>query len=202
MATSVYEYKATPITLMGLLGLSDDQIKQHEKLYNGYVTNVNKLNSEIARLVDEGKESTPEFAEQKRRLGFEYNGMILHELYFGNMKPNGGELPSASPLYARIVESFGSYENWDKDFKAVAKMRGVGWAIMYQNPTNGLLSNHWVTLHEEGHPAGYIPVLIMDAWEHAFTVDYAPTERPKYIEAFFKNVDWQVCANRLVMLEH
>jgi len=198
MATSVYEYKAVPITLTGLVGLSDEQIKQHEKLYNGYVANTNKLNTQIADLVTAGKEASPDFAELKRRLGFEYNGMILHELYFGNMKADGGELSSASPLYARIVDSFGSYENWEKDFKAVAKMRGVGWAIMYQNPSNGVLSNHWITLHEEGHPAGYVPILIMDIWEHAFTVDYAPTERPKYLDAFFKNIDWTVCASRLV----
>ncbi|WP_218082565.1 superoxide dismutase [Anthocerotibacter panamensis] len=200
MATSVYEYKAVPITSLGLLGLSDEQIKQHEKLYNGYVTNVNKLNTEIAQLLGASKEASPEFAELKRRLGFEYNGMILHELYFSNMKSDGGELPSSSPLFARIVESFGSYETWEKDFKGVAKMRGVGWAILYQNPANGLLSNHWITLHEEGHPAGYVPILIMDIWEHAFTVDYAPTERAKYIDAFFKNIDWTVAANRLVQI--
>ncbi len=198
MATSVYEYTSTPILLTGLVGLSDEQIKQHEKLYNGYVTNVNKLNVELAELVSTGKEGTADFSELKRRLGFEYNGMRLHELYFGNMKAGGGPLASSSALYAKLVESFGSFESWEKDFKATAKMRGVGWAILYQDPVSKTLSNHWVSMHEEGHPVGFIPVLVMDIWEHAFTVDYKPTERPKYIDAFFANLDWAACESRLV----
>ena len=76
-------------------------------------------------------------------------------------------------------------------------MRGVGWAICYENPANGRLSNHWITLHETGNVAGFNPVLVMDVWEHAFLLDYKPAERPKYIEAFFSNIDWNVCDERL-----
>ena len=86
---------------------------------------------------------------------------------------------------------------WKKDFLGVAKMPGVGWAMLYQDPNTGWLSNHWITLHQDGVPAGYAPILVMDGWEHAFMRDYLATERAKYVDAFFKNVDWEACEKRL-----
>jgi Fe-Mn family superoxide dismutase len=77
-------------------------------------------------------------------------------------------------------------------------MRGVGWAIAYQDPKTGRISNHWITLHEDGNVAGYKPILVMDVWEHAFLLDYKPADRPKYIEAFFANVDWKAAESRLL----
>jgi Fe-Mn family superoxide dismutase len=93
--------------------------------------------------------------------------------------------------------SFGNYGIWKADFVGIGKMRGVGWAICYQNPANGRLSNHWITLHETGNVAGFAPILVMDVWEHAFLLDYKPAERPKYIEAFFSNIAWNTVENRL-----
>jgi Fe-Mn family superoxide dismutase len=106
--------------------------------------------------------------------------------------------PRRNSAFHRAAEhSFGSYETWKKDFVGVGKMRGVGWAICYQNPDNGSLSNHWITLHEVGNVSGFLPVLVMDVWEHAFLLDYAPADRPKYIEAFLSNIDWQAVEARL-----
>ena len=140
----------------------------------------------------------PAYSELKRRLGFEYNGMVLHEYYFGNLKQGGGGDPDHNSAFFKAAEaSFGSYEIWKADFASVGKMRGVGWAICYQDPEQGRLSNHWVTLHEVGNVAGFSPVLVMDVWEHAFLLDYKPAERPKYIEAFFSNIDWQAVEGRL-----
>jgi len=76
-------------------------------------------------------------------------------------------------------------------------MRGVGWAICYHDPSSGRLSNHWITLHETGNVAGYNPILVMDVWEHAFLLDYKPSEREKYIEAFFFNINWDTIEDRL-----
>jgi len=74
----------------------------------------------------------------------------------------------------------------------------VGWAICYQDPHTGRLSNHWVSLHEVGNVAGFTPILVMDVWEHAFILDYAPSQRPKYIDAFLANTDWEAVDHRLV----
>jgi Fe-Mn family superoxide dismutase len=140
----------------------------------------------------------PAYSELTRRLGFEYNGMVLHEYYFDNLKSGGGGDPDRTAKFIESAESsFGSYEIWKTDFVGIGKMRGVGWAICNQNPANGRLSNHWITLHETGNIAGFDPVLVMDVWEHAYLLDYKPAERPKYIEAFFSNIDWSMVEKRL-----
>src|SRR3954463_6364648 len=190
-------YKPKQFNLSGLDGISDRTLEMHFALYAGYVTNTNKLTDELLEMVKQGQTATPAYAEMTRRLGFEYNGMILHEYYFGNLKPTGGDLDRTSKLAKELEKSFGSVDTYLADFKAVCTMRGIGWAITFQDPTTKLLSNHWVTLHNDGNPAGYTPILVMDAWEHAFVPDYKPTERAKYVEAFLSNIDWKAAESRL-----
>lgn len=184
--------------LKGLKGISDAVLEVHFKLYEGYVNRTNKLTESLMALCKEGQAAgtNPAYAEMTRRMGFEYNGMILHEYYFGNLKP-GGATQAAGKLKGALEKSFGSYETWLTDFKAVATMPGIGWAILFQNPENGLMSNHWVTLHEDGNPAGFKPVLVMDAWEHAFVPDYKANERAKYVDAYFQNIDWEAAESRV-----
>ena len=194
-------YQAKQFDLSGLSGISDQTLEMHFKLYEGYVKETNKLTEKIAEFLQDGKvdqEEMPAYSELTRRLGFEYNGMVLHEYYFGNMKRQGAGDPNRSSAFFQAAEaSFGSYDIWKADFVSVGKMRGVGWAICYQNPANGRISNHWITLHETGNVSGFVPVLVMDVWEHAFLLDYKPAERPKYIEAFFSNIDWEAVTGRL-----
>ncbi|HEY9788572.1 MAG TPA: Fe-Mn family superoxide dismutase [Candidatus Obscuribacterales bacterium] len=184
--------------LKGLTGISDKTLEIHLGLYSGYVKNTNILNERVIELTEAGKSGTPEYSELKRRYGFEYNGMRLHEYYFGNLKPGGSELKDSSPLGRAIIDTYTSIDVWKNDFFKVGSMRGVGWAILYQDPETKVLSNHWITLHEEGNVAGFVPLLVMDVWEHAFLLDYKPAERPKYIEAFYSNIDWAAVEARLV----
>jgi Fe-Mn family superoxide dismutase len=174
----------------------------HFKLYEGYVKETNKLTERIASFLEDGQvdqEEMPAYSELTRRLGFEYNGMVLHEYYFENLTKRGTNEPAQHSIFARAAElRYGDYTRWKADFVGIGKMRGVGWAICYQDPTSGYLSNHWVTLHEVGNVAGFKPVLVMDVWEHAFLLDYKPAERSRYIDAFFSNVDWNVVEQRLL----
>ena len=200
MGTST-TYTAKTFDLSDLNGISNETLAMHFKLYEGYVTNTNTYNQRIADLLGEGDLDATKvaaFSEIKRRFGFEYNGMVLHEYYFENMVKNGtGDPTSGSAFLAAAEKSFGSYERWKADFVNTGKMRGVGWAATYQDPSNGEISNHWINLHETGNVAGYTPILIMDVWEHAFIKDYAPADRPKYIEAFFSNINWDAVYGRL-----
>ncbi len=198
MADKKYTPKTFP-QLKGLKGISDGLLETHLKLYEGYVNRTNKLTETLLGLAKEKQAagSNPAYAEMSRRMGFEYNGMVLHEYYFGNLKPGSSDTGPGAKLKAALEASFTSYDIWLADFKAIATMPGVGWAITYQNPENGWLSNHWVTLHEEGNPAGFKPVLVMDAWEHAFVPDYKATERAKYVDAYFTNIDWAAAESRL-----
>jgi Fe-Mn family superoxide dismutase len=202
MATLVQEtYAPKKWNLSGLTGISDKTLEIHFGLYEGYVKNTNLLNEQIGEIVRAGNAAgaNPQFAELTRRLGFEYNGMRLHEFYFDNMTKSGNGAPTSGRLHEAIGKSFGGFDTWKKDFAAVGGMRGVGWAIAYQDPWTGRVSNHWITLHEEGNVAGFQPILVMDVWEHAFLLDYKPSERAKYIEAFFANVDWKAVEARLVV---
>src|SRR5262249_35227617 len=163
MKTNGLSYQPRRFNLSGLNGISDKTLEMHFKLYEGYVNETNRLNEKISAILEDGKvdhEEMPAYSELNRRLGFEYNGMVLHEYYFENMKKGGtGDPKTTSPLHKACEHSFGSYAIWKEDFVGVGKMRGVGWAICYCDPTNGSLSNHWITLHEVGNVSGFIPVL-------------------------------------------
>jgi Fe-Mn family superoxide dismutase len=172
--------------LRGLKGIPDPLLEAHFKLYAGYVKNINLLRRRLGELGP----GTPEFSELHRRVGFEINGMRLHELYFENLSPGGGTVGSTMKSF--MEKGWKSFDAWQAEFAGIAAMRGVGWAILYQDPVTGALSNHWIGLHEEGHPAGFRPLLVLDVWEHAFT----GMERPKYIDAFLANVGWETVEAR------
>ncbi|MBI3297961.1 MAG: superoxide dismutase [Elusimicrobia bacterium] len=173
----------------GLADIGEEQIAQHWTLYEGYVKNVNLLNEKLQALSGKG-DFGPEFAELKRRVGFEYDGMILHERYFGVLKAGQRPLGDDAELTKLLKKSFGGFRNWLEEYKAMGAMRGVGWVILYYDPFERVLTNHWIGLHEDGHPAGFAPILVMDVWEHAYMIDGGVDGRAAYVEAFIKNVDW------------
>lgn len=174
--------------LIGMEGFSETLLKNHFTLYQGYVTNTNKLLDTLAQMLKDGNTASPEFAELKRRLGWEFNGMRLHEYYFENL---GGKTAfnDSGKLAQAISANFGSFEAWLKDFRSTGTMRGIGWVVLYQDILSGKLINFWINEHDVSHPAGCNPLLIMDVFEHAFMIDYG-LKRADYIEAFFKNLKW------------
>ena len=181
--------------LLGLPGFSDQMLKNHFTLYQGYVTNVNKMSGSLAAMSKADNVSTLEYAELKRRFGWEFNGMRLHELYFGNMKKDGFAISSASPLKQKIVKDFGSLEAWEKEFRATAAMRGIGWVVLCYDQESDTLINIWVNEHDVGHLASTASLLVMDVFEHAFMLDYG-TKRADYINAFFSAIDWDTVSSR------
>lgn len=185
--------------LLGTSGFSDTLLKNHFTLYQGYVTNTNKVNEALEQMLKDNKTGTPEFAELKRRFGWEFNGMRLHEYYFENL---GGKttLDKYGPLGKQIQCDFGSYEVWEKDFRAVGTMRGIGWVVLYQDNLSGRIFNVWINEHDVSHLAGCNPILIMDVFEHAYMPDYG-LKRADYIEAFFKNIDWGVADSRMEVIK-
>jgi Fe-Mn family superoxide dismutase len=188
----------------GLDGLSAGLLEQHVKLYQGYVTRTNALLAKTTKMVESGdhindqKAPVPEYCELKRRFGFEFNGMVLHEYYFKNLVKGGSEIPTGSPFTKAVEKDFGSLQNWRSDFDAISKAPGVGWILVVQDPRTKRILNHWVGMHEDGNIAGFHVVLALDLWEHAFVGDYLPTERGKYLTAFGKNIDWEAVAGRVV----
>ncbi len=190
------EYKTKDFSnLLGINGLSDNLLKLHFALYNGYVTNINKLLNILQNMTKEGKIATPEFAELKRRFGWEFNGMRLHEYYFENLTKKGKKLDQNTKIFKKIEEDFENYENWEKDFKGTGTIRGIGWVILYLDQESKRLCNVWINEHDGGHLAGGIPLLVMDVFEHAFMLDYG-TNKTDYIKIFFENIDWEIVNKR------
>jgi len=181
--------------LLGLKGFSDQLLKNHFALYQGYVANTNKLAELLAGMLKEGKTAAPDFSELKRRFGWEWNGMRLHEYYFENISKDPAMLPPDSPFLKKAAEDFGSCETWEKDFRATGSMRGVGWVIAYYEPRSKKIYNTWINEHDTGHLVGAIPLLVMDVFEHAYILDYG-IKRADYIDAFFKAIDWDAVAKR------
>lgn len=190
------EYKVqNEIKPKNLKNISQNQIDQHWSLYEGYVSQVNSINKELAQLRVQGKGSSQMYSDRRRRYGFEYNGMVLHELYFSNLanikqKEVSGELKKA------IEKTFGSIKEWKEDFKNAGKTRGIGWVILYLDPTTKNLINAFVDDHEIGNISNFKPILVMDVWEHAYMVDHGVKGRPDYIDAFFNNINWPIVEQR------
>jgi Fe-Mn family superoxide dismutase len=183
--------------LLGTEGFSNTLLNNHFTLYKGYVTNTNKLTETLDALLKEGKLATPEYAELSRRFGWEFNGMRLHEYYFENMAKGGAPLDKSGGLSGIITREFGSYEQWEKDFKGTGTMRGIGWTALYFDPIAKHLYNVWINEHDGGHLSGCVPLLIMDVFEHAFVTDYQ-LKRADYIEAFFKAISWKTVSDRFL----
>ena len=183
--------------LSGLQGISDATLEMHFSLYEGYVKNTNTLIELTQQMRERGQaKDDPRFAELVRRMGWEFNGMRLHEYYFDNLTKSPRQSRSGQ-LYDLLGASYGDVETWRKDFFAVGDMRGVGWAIAFFDPVTKQITNHWTEQHQDGNLAGFIPIVVMDCWEHAFIKDYKPSERGKYIEAFYANLNWDACESRL-----
>ena len=181
--------------LLGMEGFSETLLNNHFGLYQGYVANSNKVLDALDDMLKSEKTGAYEYGELKRRLGWEFNGMRLHELYFDNLGGNG-VLDGKSALAKKLVDNFGSLEAWANDFKATGAMRGIGWVVLYEDTVDGKLVNCWINEHDGGHLAGCTPLLIMDVFEHAYMVDYG-TKKAGYIDAFFKNINWNVVAARV-----
>ncbi|HPX94052.1 MAG TPA: Fe-Mn family superoxide dismutase [Candidatus Moranbacteria bacterium] len=181
--------------LIGLPGFSERLLRNHFTLYEAYVTNANKIMETIAGFQIDEKMATLEYAELKRRFGWEYDGMRLHELYFENIAKEKCVIDQDSQLYNKITEDFGSFDNFIKQFMATGAMRGIGWVVLYFDTKADKLIIAWINEHDTGHLAGCAPILVMDVFEHAFMIDYE-TKKASYIEAFMKVACWSVASDR------
>lgn len=177
-----------------LFGISKKNIEEHLKLYAGYVKNANSILEKIPVYRDYAKED--DFApyvvsELGRRFSFEYNGMRNHEIYFSSLEGKATPMPEGH-LKQAIEKTFGSFDTFLSDFKTLAATRGIGWAVLWYDKKSGMLLESWVDEQHLGQLSGAEMILAIDMWEHAFVYDYATSEKKKYIEAFFANLNWEV----------
>lgn len=189
-------YSPKTFNLPALDGLSEKQIKAHLALYEGYVKHVNVIMEKLGAVRNRKLELDPYIvAELRRRFAFEFNGMRMHELYFAQLEAGSKKLEAGSALAAAAGAKYGE-AGLVAHIKEVAGSRGIGWVVVYSDPTAKTIHTVFVTDHEVGQLAGLPIILALDLWEHAYMVDYAPAEKNKYIDAFFANLNWGVAEKR------
>lgn len=189
------EYTARTFNLPDINGLSKEQLDLHIGLYEGYVKHVNLLHSQLNKLAAEGETYTYAIAELQRRLGFEWNGMHLHELYFEVLEDGPKTLLADTELYKALSTQYGSFSNWFDIFSKISA-RGPGWAILNYDPRAKRFFHTWVADHEVGQLATLPAILVIDHWEHAYLVDYTPGEKGAYVAAYLAAVNWEFIAKR------
>lgn len=179
-------------------GIGSKSIEEHLKLYAGYVKHSNLILEKIAEYSVDSEKNAYVLGELQRRFGFEFDGMRNHEYYFEQFEGGASDLPTDGKLIEAIVKDFGSVEAALTRFKAIAMTRGIGWAIMYYDTETKRLLNAWVDEQHLGHLTGLKVVVALDMWEHSYMLDYVPSEKKKYVDAFFKNINGKKIEERFV----
>ena len=176
--------------------VNQSQFEAHMRLYEGYVTNINKIDAELFEGTAQREQSNTTFSyyrELKRGETFALNGVILHELYFENI---GGNTPEPDQTAREMLElDFGSLQNWQEDFIATAKA-SRGWAVLCYDQRSDRLRNISLDAHDLGNIAYSAPILILDMNEHAYFLQYAD-KKADYITNFMKNINWTVIGERV-----
>lgn len=186
------KFEEIKFTIPALKGISVKNIEEHLKLYSGYVKNTNLIVEKIGEYSADLEKNAYVVGELQRRFGFEFNGMRNHEYYFKSLEGGTKTLPENSKLKIAIEKQAPSFDVWLTGFKALAMTRGVGWAILYYDKQTGQLMHTWVDEQHLGQLNGLNWILGIDMWEHAFVYDYPTSEKKKYVEAFFENLNWEV----------
>lgn len=174
--------------LQNIGNISNEAMALHLKLYVGYVTNTNTIRDKLAKIGSNVAENLQEFNELHRRFGWEYNGMKLHEIFFGNLTNDKTSPDPSLPLIQRITETWGSFDAWKAEFYNIAKMRGFGWTMLMQEES-GQLFNTWINEHDVGVRANGKILFVADMLEHAYIADFG-TDRVPYLDSLFEHVDW------------
>ena len=191
-------YTAKTFTLPALPGISEKQLSVHLALYEGYVKHVNLIAVKLGAVRAGSLELDPYIvAELRRRFAFEFDGMRMHEYYFEQLESGAGAQDGESSLAKAAAEKYGSYDGLVTHIKEVAGTRGIGWVVVYADPhAEDALHTVFVGDHELGQLSGLPILLALDLWEHAYMVDYVPSEKKNYVDAFFANLNWAVVEKR------
>ena len=189
-------YKEREFDLPDLAGISKKNIIEHLKLYSGYVKHSNLIQDEIKKLSEDREKNKFAIGEMRRRLGFEFDGMRNHEYFFEQLEGGAKDHPKDCLFQDKVEAVWGSYDAWLADFKDTATTRGIGWAVTYYDKENDHMMNFWIDEQHIGHPTGLMFAFGLDMWEHSYVYDYPTSEKAKYVDAFFKNVNWEAVDQR------
>jgi Fe-Mn family superoxide dismutase len=190
------EYQAKTFNIPALDGISAKSIEEHLALYAGYVKNFNAMSAFLPEYAKDAEKNNHALAEIIRRRSFEFDGMRLHELYFAQFEGGSTPLTTSSPLAKQIEVEYHKFEYFIEMFRMIGLMRGPGWALLYWDKEAKQFLTGFSGEQHQGHFATLPVILALDVWEHAFLLDYGALGKAKYIDAFFKNLNWGVVEKR------
>jgi Fe-Mn family superoxide dismutase len=184
-------------SINGVSGLSEKQMSEHYKLYEGYIKKANEI-SEKLTTVDRSTANATFSDLRALKLGYSFavNAIKSHELFFGNLSGDG-KAPSGF-LGQQIEKHFGSFDAWQADMKATG-IAARGWVWTAFDWQNGTLFNYLGDAHDAFPIWHATPLIALDVYEHAYFMDYG-VARADYIESFFKNLNWQEAENTAIKL--
>jgi Fe-Mn family superoxide dismutase len=190
------DYTEKKFNIPHLEGISDESVKQHLALYAGYVKNFNAISKLLPEYAKDSEKNAHALSELIRRRSFEFDGMRLHEIYFSQFEGGPTPLGPSGKLAQQFEKEYMKVEHFEPYFKAIGNMRGPGWAILYWDAYGQQLLAGFSGEQHMGHFVTLPIVLALDVWEHAFLLDYGATGKGKYLDAFFKNLNWGVIEKR------
>jgi superoxide dismutase, Fe-Mn family len=188
------EYTPKTFTIPSLDGISQKSIDEHLGLYQGYVKNFNAISAKLVEYAADTEKNAHALSELIRRKSFEFDGMRLHELYFEQFEGGAQAHDEKSELGKAFKKEYHGY--FVEYFKAIGNMRGPGWAMLYWDPIGKQFQAGFSGEQHQGHFVTLPVILALDVWEHAFILDYGAQGKGKYIDAFFKNLNWKVIEER------
>jgi len=194
-------YEAQTFNLPETEGISSELMKQHVGLYEGYVKNLNAMTTLTRELLKDSEKNAHAIAELIRRRSFEFGGMRLHEHYFPQFEGGSTALTGGCALEKELSKVFGTMETAITHIKQVGMMRGPGWSLLYWDSIGKTFQVGFTGEQHQGHFATLPIILALDVWEHAYILDHGAAGKGKYIDAFFRSLNWGVIEKRFEELQ-
>ena len=191
-----HQPKPLPFDPAKLRGISEKVVRSHwENNYGGSVKALNAVEQRLDRMLKEPELPAYMYGDLKREELMRTGSVVLHEQYFANL---GGDGKAGGDVLGAITEGFGSYEQWEAEFKKTANALGggSGWAVLAYNLHTGEVHNYWQADHMHNPPFSR-PLLVLDMYEHSYHMDYGAAAA-KYVDAFMQNVKWEEVYRRWV----
>lgn len=189
-------YEEKKFSLPELEGISKKSVEEHLGLYAGYVKNFNAISALLPEYAKDSEKHQHALSELIRRRSFEFGGMRLHELYFAQWEGGARPMQGGGALEEALTREYQKAVHVEQYLKAIGSMRGPGWALLYWDPVGKQFLAGFSGEQHQGHFATLPIILALDVWEHAYLLDYGAQGKGKYIDAFFKNVNWSVIEKR------
>jgi Fe-Mn family superoxide dismutase len=165
----------------------------HDKHHGGYVKGANTTLEQLAEARQ--KEDFSKLSSLEKALAFNLSGHLLHSLFWQNLTPKGGDLPTGA-LGEAITRDFGSFEKFRKQLTAAAStIMGSGWGALVWEPVGHRLVTAQIYDHQSNLTQAGVPVLVLDAWEHAYYLQYE-NRKADFFEVVWNCWNWEDAAQR------